>query len=317
MRRSHSYTKRGVLDACLRLYFFEYYASAKRLPFDPGRKELIRGLKEFTGTHLLAGEVLHWFIEQFLKKGTSARAWLERTSLDRFDRAVRYSRDPEGMACMRDEKYPPPMLLEFYYQDPRAKSLADAARESLRRGIHNFLESAPVIALWRAVTSGEYWVEKRIGKLSKIDGYGIEGKIDLAGRDARGVRIVDWKLGVPGGGHDSLQLLIYGLWAEKDFGIHPSAVPVQRVFLGSPTVEGERALDRPSLRAGRARLIQDIEIMQEMDSYGRDGNEEAFSPCKRENVCRQCKYQQACKDSCSGLAPRRTCVSLPLLKAGA
>src|SRR6266851_1736753 len=112
MRRSHSYSKREALDTCLRRYFFEYYASSKRLPFDAGQKDLVRGLKEFTGTYLLAGEILHWFIEHFLKKGPTAREWLERTGLDRFDRALRYSRDPVGMAHMREEKYLPPMLLE-------------------------------------------------------------------------------------------------------------------------------------------------------------------------------------------------------------
>ena len=64
-------------------------------------------------------------------------------------------------------------------------------------------------------------------------------------------------------------------------------------------------------------MIQDIELMEDLDPYGREGNEEAFSPCMRENVCRQCSYQQACKDSCSGLAPKQTCVSLPIVKAGA
>ncbi len=49
MRRSHSYSKRQTLDTCLRLYFFEYYASAKRFPYDADRKELARGLKDFTG----------------------------------------------------------------------------------------------------------------------------------------------------------------------------------------------------------------------------------------------------------------------------
>jgi hypothetical protein len=41
MRRSHSYSKRDALDTCLRQYFYEYYASAKRLPFDAGRKDLV------------------------------------------------------------------------------------------------------------------------------------------------------------------------------------------------------------------------------------------------------------------------------------
>jgi hypothetical protein len=266
---------------------------------------------------MLAGEILHWFIEQYLKKGVSAQSWAERTALDRFDRAVRYSRDPVRMARMRDDKYPPPMLVEFYYQDPRADELVSSARQSLQRGIRNFLHETPVVALWESITAGEHWVEKRVSRLPKINGYGIDGQIDLAGRDPRGVRIVDWKLGVQGGGHDSFQMLIYGLWAEKEFSIEPSSVRVQRVFLGSATVEKEQPLDRPILRAGRARLIQDIELMQDLDPYGREGNEEAFSPCMRESVCRQCCYQQACKDCCSGLAPKQTCVSLPLVRAGA
>jgi hypothetical protein len=316
VRYSHSYSKRGTLDSCLRKYFFEYYASAKKLPFDAERKELIRGLKEFTSTFMLAGEILHWFIEQRLKKGVSSQSWAERTALDRFDRATRYSRDPVGMAHMAQDKYPPPMLVEFYYQDPRAEELASSARDGLVRGIQHFLREPSITALWNSISAGEHWVEKRVRKLPKIDDYGIDGQIDLAGRDRHGIRIVDWKLGVKRGGHDSFQMLIYGLWAEKEFAVEPSQVRVQRVFLGGPTVEPEKALDRSILRAGRARLIQDIELMEELDPYGREGNEEAFSPCMRENTCRQCSYQQACKDSSSGLAPKQTCVSLPLVKVG-
>jgi hypothetical protein len=317
LRYSHSYSKRGTLESCLRKYFFEYYAAAKKLPFDAERKELVRGLKEFTGMYMLAGEILHWFIEQYLKKGSSVQRWAERTALDRFNQAVRYSRDPARMAHMRDVKYPPPMLMEFYYQDPRADELASSARQSLQRGISNFLNEADICALWKPIVAGEHWVEKRVSKLPKINGYGIDGQIDLAGRTSEGVRIVDWKLGVQGGGNDSFQMLIYGMWAQQEFSIEAADVRVQRVFLGGPTLEREKTLDRAMLRAGRARLIQDIELMQDLAPYGRQGNEEVFSPCKRENVCRQCNYQQTCKDSCSGLAPKQICASLPLVKTGA
>src|SRR5262249_42204098 len=170
--------------------------------------------------------VLHWFIEQRLKKGASSQSWAERTAHDRFDRAVRYSRDPVRMAGMRDEKYPPPMLVEFYYQDPRADELVSKAREGLQRGMRHFLHEAPVVSLWKSITAGEQWVEKRVSNLPKIDGYGIDGQIDLAGHDRWGVRIVDWKLGIQRGGHDSFQMLIYGLWAEKEFSVEPSQVCV-------------------------------------------------------------------------------------------
>ena len=68
MRRTHSYSKRDVLDSCLRKYFYEYYASAQRTAFDAELKAEVRRLKELSNVFLLAGDRLHWLIEQRLKK---------------------------------------------------------------------------------------------------------------------------------------------------------------------------------------------------------------------------------------------------------
>lgn len=318
MRQSHSYSKRDLLESCARRYFYEYYAAAKKVPFDPDRKRIIHTLKELSGSYLLAGELLHWFIEQYLKKGPtpSLRSWLLRKVEERFDKSVDWSRRYSPFDEVEKEQYPTPRLMEFYYDDPKAEDSADAARKKMLQAIHFFLEDQTITAIWRSITSGEHWVEKRLSKLPKVEGFGIEGKIDLLGRDCNGVKIVDWKLGQAGGGQDSLQLHLYGLWAEKEFQVNPGQVSVQRVFLGNATVEQAAPLDRTSLRVGKARLIQDIELMKEMEPYGSSGNEEAFSPCVKENVCRQCKFQRVCPDSQSGLAPKPTFVSLPLVPCG-
>jgi len=314
VNKTHSYSKRGVLASCLRQYFYEYYASAKRVAFDGQRKTVLRKLKELSGVFLLAGNRLHWVIEQHLKKDLP-RGWLERTSLDGFDQAVRYSKAPEANRHLAEGRYPPPMLQEYAYQEPRADEWSEQAREALTRAMRSFFEDAGVTGVWQALLQDTHWVEHRIKGLAKIDGFGVEGKIDLAGWDEYGVRIVDWKLGGTVTGEDSLQLLIYGLWAEREFEIPPERVRVQRAFLGGPCVEKARPLDREMLRLGRARLIQDIELMRELDVYGRAGNEEAFTPCKKENTCRQCKYQHLCLGSSSGLTLRPTFVSLPVLSA--
>src|SRR5262249_43800078 len=124
MRRSLSYSKRETLVTFLRRYFYEYYAAAKKVPFDPARKEAVASLKELSGLYLLAGEIGHWFIDQYLKKGESARAWLERTALEKFDRAVNFSRDPHQRERAGPEKYPTPTLLEFHLGDPEAEALS-------------------------------------------------------------------------------------------------------------------------------------------------------------------------------------------------
>jgi PD-(D/E)XK nuclease superfamily len=317
MRQSLSYSKREMLVTCLRRYFYEYYAPAKKVPFDASRKAAIASLKEMSGLHMLYGDVGHWFIEQYLKKGDSSRSWVERTAFERFDKAVLYSRDPRYRGRAHLEQYPPPAIMEFQFGDPDADALSASLRESLATAIDNFYRPGPVRDAWAQIVAGEHWVEKRLTGLPKIDGFGVEGRADLVGRDAGGVRIIDWKFGQPGGTQDSLQLHIYGLWAEKEFGIRPEQVRVQRIYLRGGTVEPERALDRASLRVGRARLIQDIELMREMDPYGQAGNEEAFTPCNQINVCKQCKYRTACPEGAAFFAPRPTSASLLLIQAPA
>jgi len=185
------------------------------------------------------------------------------------------------------------MLVEFYYRDARAEEIAAEARRRLVRAISNFLREDEVVQLRDTLLAGHHLVEKRINGL-ELDGYTIQGQVDFVGFDSRRVHIVDWKMGLPEGDQDSLQLFTYGWWASQKFSVKPTDVLVQRVFLGSATVEKERRLDERTLRRGKARLIQDIELMKELDPYGQAGNETAFSPCEREGVCHLCKYQEVC-----------------------
>jgi hypothetical protein len=209
------------------------------------------------------------------------------------------------------------MLLEFYYRDPRAEEIAEKVRRTLTDGMHRFLTDDAVTAVWRPIVAGEHYVEQRVSKLPKFDGFGIDGQVDLVAVGLDGVRIVDWKSGVKSGRPDSLQLLIYGLWAGTRFGVSPSAVRVRRIFLGDGALEAECRLSDELMRVGKARLLQDIELMKDLDDYGRSGNEEAFSPCLRENICRQCKYQGVCPDVASRPSSRPTSISLTLVQSGA
>jgi hypothetical protein len=45
MRRTYSYSKRDSLESCARRYFYEYYASAKSVPFDDKRSPSARSMQ--------------------------------------------------------------------------------------------------------------------------------------------------------------------------------------------------------------------------------------------------------------------------------
>lgn len=61
MRRLYSYSRRNTLDRCLRQYFFDYHASAKKCPISEASKIYIGKLKALSNCALLAGEILHRF----------------------------------------------------------------------------------------------------------------------------------------------------------------------------------------------------------------------------------------------------------------
>lgn len=306
MTRTHSYSKRDTLATCALRYFFEYYAGGKVVPFDSRRKERVRVLKALTGCYLLAGDILHDLIRLYFVKGSDWGCnWYVRTASQRFDKAVTYSRDPVANSWMAKEQFPPPHLVEYYYEDERADVIAADAKERLLQAIRNFFGSADVRLLISEMRQGDCVAEKRIGGL-RLDNYSIGGKVDLVSTVLPGVRIVDWKMGQPVGDEPSLQLFTYGWWASQTYNVRAEDVKVQRVFLGNGSVEPERTIGLDAMRRGKARLLQDIELMKELEPYGAVGNEKAFSPCGIENVCRPCKYREICPLSSATGASKQT-----------
>lgn len=336
MRQSHSHSKRDLLETCARRYFYEYYAATLKQPrgrsngkiqkslfddepaavvkqFSSDRIELARQLKQLSGCFLLAGDILHRLIALHLKKKSHwSVEWFLNKARRRFEQAVTYSRDPVANASFAEQQHAPPMLLEFYYSDPKADERAEQALEKLLRAIRNFFGTPEIVDLSQHLLVRDHRIEARFS-LEKLDEFSLEGQVDLAGEDDDGVQVVDWKLGSATGSHDSLQLVTYGWWAAQEFGVAPTKVRVRRVFLGDPTIEVACALTESLLRRGKARIIQDVELMKQMDEYGQAGNEEAFPPCETENVCRQCKYQELCPANRSALISKQTSGLLPVL----
>lgn len=312
MRRTYSYSKRESLETCARRYFYEYYAAAKDVPFDPERKTQIREMKTWKNRHLLAGEILHDLIKLRLVKGRGwGTDWFVHQAGDRFDRAVHFSRSPSRFQA---ETYQPPVLSEFRYAEPDAEETVAGARARLIVALSHFLTAPSVTEIYSPILEGEHLVEQKVSGLRLAD-YSIDGKLDLVCRAANGIDVVDWKIGEADEGADSLQLLTYGWWAGQKFGEPPERVRARKVFLALPEVGPVVALDAAVIRRGKARVIQDIQLMQQLDPFGRQGVEEAFTPCARANVCRQCSFRGTCSAGSSVTRSRPTSASLPVLQA--
>jgi radical SAM protein with 4Fe4S-binding SPASM domain len=322
MSLRYSHSKRDTLERCNRRYYYEYYGamlrptSGERSLFgefdpvpkpkiDPVRIAAIRKLKTLTSCPLAAGDILHQLIATYLRKSPDWSVdWFAKKAGERFDQIVNYSRDPTGGSWIPEPNSKPATLLEFYYRMNDAEERAKQAREKLVAALERFFKTASIRELCCGIPPGARLVEAPISKIV-VNGWTVSGKIDLAGRVDELVEVVDWKIGRQSGCHDSLQLITYGWWASRHYQVEPANVRVGRVFLGDGIVEQGCALSESLIQHAEARIIQDTELMNDLDAYGQAGNEEAFTPCGKANVCRNCKFQGLCRGACSATSSRQ------------
>ena len=53
-------------------------------------------------------------------------------------------------------------------------------------------------------------------------------------------------------------------------------------------------MSEKALRRVEARILQDLERMQEVDNRGKQGIIDAFTPCAQPKVCEMCQFQEIC-----------------------
>lgn len=259
------------------------------------QKEKLNFLKKLQNRHLLSGKKLHSVIKAYLKKLKEGEQWTLEGLLSWARRIYRsdlkYSQEYEHGTMLPDDKYPPTLLLEFYYGWSNAESLSIQAEERLITALTNFMESKKIDQFREGAGDTSAMIEKPI-HLKEVN-FTFRGTIDLAYWKGDRVVIVDWKIGSAGSSDDSLQMLAYAWWAKQEFKRLVDCIIPHRVHLADDIVStfnvNENALTRVE-----ARILQDLERLQEADKYGKQGRVEAFTPCAQPNICKLCQFQEVC-----------------------
>jgi hypothetical protein len=295
-----SHSRRSTLERCARLYYYTYYGANRRTAKNVIDKEELHFLKGVATRHERAGSILHLAISWYLRetqKGTEPSlerllGWARR--LFEADRA--FSRaHPDGATPDPAVRYPPVLLRELHYRDPQAEALCDETEDRMTAALTAFALDDTFAPFRLAAAESGASIETSMRLVAQLP-CRVEGKVDFAFRDNRGVTVVDWKMGSSdGSGDDSLQLAVYALWAVEHFACKPDDLRVCKAQLGSRDVVDFRA-DLPVLRAARALIAQDAERMVTLHEYGQAGVVEAFSPCLKPAVCNGCRFQRACPE---------------------
>jgi hypothetical protein len=308
-RIAWSYSRRQLLEQCAQRYFYEHFGATARRN-DSVAQEL-RFLKTLQNRYERAGAILHHVIATWFRKAQQGDPWtvdrLERWAQDIYRRDVVYSKSyhtdqaVQSATASAPEQWPPTLLREFYYGDPDAAAVCADVEQRLSRAVRSFALSSTFGWIRDRGARQDALVETRV----RIQGLPCkaEGQVDLAFTDDGAITIVDWKLGLSDGtGDDSLQLAVYGLWAEQRW---PGAgsIHIYKAHLGDDTLVTWECTEARRL-AARARIVQDAERMATLHEYGQDGVVEAFTPCAQRRVCAHCCYLRACPDGRACLGDR-------------
>lgn len=296
---SWSYSKRDTFERCPRQYYYEYFGSRKQTALNEPAKEQIQFFGKLSPRYLRAGEILHFVIRVTLQKAQTGEFWDANriaswgVSLLRKDRE--YSRvDPDGKNTPQTQ-YPPHLLMEYFFHFTDVEADYDEIEARLFNALNTFATSEALEEFRQGARQADSLIEKHFALKSLS--CKVEGKIDLAFQTQNFATIVDWKLGQEDGiGEDSLQLGIYALWGIEQFQCLPEQIRIFKAFLGSNTVV-QFDVDSDKLWAIKARIVQDAERLASVQDYGDSGNVAAFTPCYKQLICKNCRYQRLCYGS--------------------
>lgn len=292
-----SYSRRNLLEQCPRRYYFAYYGANKKTASQQEGKEFLRFLKDMPNRYERAGTILHLVVAKSLRDSMNGSVIdperLQRWARTIFEKDIQHSQsDPQGRnpPC---GNYPPVLLREFYRGFPDATQKCQETLDRLARSVDTFARSSN-FASFRDL--GQY-KDVLIEKWISVSGLPckVRGRVDLAFTNATETVVLDWKMGEVSSGSDSLQLVSYALWACQHFGVEAESVQLLMASLGSDSLLPTHFTDA-MLRRGRARIMQDSELMSVMDPYGINGRAEAFSACAQPAVCSLCPFLSVCQE---------------------
>ena len=290
-----SYSRRGALEQCPRKYYYQYYGSNRRTAKNDPQKEKLRFLKKLQNRHLRSGDILHFVIRWYLKKLQQGKQlsldWLLQWALDTYRKDIKYSQQYEHGTALSNDIRHPKLLLEFYYGLPDAESLCADTEKRLITALTNFITSQNLAQFRKSAGKVSVVIEDR-AQLKEVH-FTLTGRVDLAYREGDNVVVVDWKIGSSGSSDDSLQMLAYALWAKQKFECPLDSLTLHKVYLEDNTISTFHVNEKDIARV-EARILQDLEWMQEADNFGRRGLVEAFTPCAQPKVCALCQFQEIC-----------------------
>ena len=291
----YSYSKYEVFDSCERKYYYTYYGSKKTKALNEPLKVSLINLSELDNRHLVTGEIIHsviaWFLRSLKKQEIIHYAQIENFAISRLNNVFEYTALFKSTGAKKESKFRTPLLKEILYDYNNYGELKNELEENIRNNLYNFFHSEKFEGIRNGALSDASIIE---GKSNfYINDIKVSGKIDLAFEEDNSLIINDWKTGKKYFEETSLQLLIYALWARSKEVYLNKNIIIQKSYLAGDTIDVLKFSESQLLRV-KAKIRQQVEILNEMDDFGNNAVSSAFPVRKQENKCKLCSFEKIC-----------------------
>lgn len=290
-----SYSRRNLFENCLLQYYYNYYGASKKIARNELLEDHLHFLKSLKNIKLRVGEIVHLVIRSHLKKlkqyPTTPAFGLAQWGQKIFRNDLEFSNE-----FLKDKSLRPKnreiLLSEFYHNIPNAEDLWEEANISLKTALDNFIGSPRIQDFRLGAIEPKSIIEEKLNL--KIGKKRVSGQIDLAFEDSsQRTKIIDWKTGMPNNSDDSLQLFSYALLMSEKYGISPDDIDIYKIYLESEEIVSSTVNKNEIMRA-KGRILQDIDRMNSMDSYGKNAVSKVFTPCDQPLICQMCPFRTIC-----------------------
>lgn len=288
-----SYTRRNTLLICPRKYFFYYYASTTKLDYID--KSVIYRYKRLSNKHAVFGEIIHWVIRCSLSAVHKGRDEWEEERLLSFGRKMVEDAIEDTFKLMKgQEPQYDHAFMEIYFEEEASEDIKEEGFNVVETCIENLFDHSEFYKVYEAAKIDDSLIE-RSTRFALDENITVNGQMDIGFYDQHSFKIVDWKTGKNHVEDTSLQLAVYGLWANEMLKIPARDIEISKAYLEVRTTDDFK-FDEVELERAKARIQQDYQMMKELDGFALSGIEDAFDQCGKRLVCDKCSFKRICYD---------------------
>ncbi|MEL6340964.1 MAG: PD-(D/E)XK nuclease family protein [Myxococcota bacterium] len=221
---SWSVSRDKRLKTCLRRYYYQHFASKGGASAEASdeQRELYM-LKWLRNRFMWVGEIVHEAVEHALDTMRSreqvdvdalCRRSVQRMRLQYSESLHRVYKERPRLACG---------LFEHEYQQSITRTQWREQRDRMERCIRNFFK----LSLFEEIcsTPSYRWLALEETSSFIVDDATVVVKPDFAWRDTDGlVHLVDWKTGIARPEDEKLQLAVYAILGQREWGARPEEI---------------------------------------------------------------------------------------------